>query len=120
MKNFYRYIYEVHNGYRIKKDGVHYGWYEDLADALYDRDTLEECNWDIEEWVWLPDTPNKYKKMELPPMGLTRKRQYIYTAPNGRWRIAKRKNGKQHYYGSFDTLEEAMKERNKLINEGLL
>lgn len=120
MKDFYRYIYKVRNGYQIKKDGIHYGWYEDITDALYDRDSLEKCNWDIEEWVWLPERENKYKKMRLPPNGLLRERQFIYSTPSGKWRIQKQINGKKHYFGSFDTLDEAIDERNKLLSEGKL
>ena len=120
MKDFYRYIYKVRNGYQIKKDGIHYGWYDNLADALYDRDNFVKCNWDIEEWAWLPDTDNKYHEMELPSFELHRERQFIYMNPNGRWRIQKQINGKIHYFGSFDTLDEAIEERNKLLAEGKL
>lgn len=118
MKKFYRYITKERGGYRIRKNGIYYGWYNDLSDALYDRDNLEKCDWDIEEWVWLPDTPNKYKKMDLPPIDIVRERQYIYKSVSGNWYIRKQIDGVKKYFGTFKTLEEAIKERNRLMKEG--
>ena len=114
MSDFYRYIYPHNNGYQIKKNEVHYGWYDNIYDALFDRDRLEECNWDFEEFVWLPPKENYYKGVVLPPRGLRRPRQNIY--PYGkRWRIAKRINGDLHEFGVYDSLEEAISIRNKLM-----
>ena len=112
--NFYKYIYRVGNGYQIQKDGVGYGYYEDICDALYERDDLIECNWDIEEWVWIQPHLNKYKYMILPPLGLKRWKQYIYRNGNG-WRIQKKIDGELKQYGYYDKLEDAIKERNRLM-----
>lgn len=114
---FYRYIYEKRGGYTIEKDHEYYGWYDNLPDALYDRDCLERVNWDLGEFVYLPVTDNPYEDMILPSKSLDRERQYIYSSPNG-WRIQKKINGKSKYFGSFKTLDEAKKERNRLIENG--
>lgn len=118
-KGFYRYIYKSHNGYRIKYKGKSYGWYDDLRWALYDRDRLEDCNWDYGEFIMKDESENKYLNMRLPPYGLRSWRQYVY--PNGKsWRIAKRINGELKVYGTFKSLDEALNERDKLIKEGAL
>ena len=115
MNSFYRYIYPHHNGYQIKRKGVHYGWYDDIRWALHDRDKLEECNWDYGEFVFICDDENKYLGMRLPPRDVNRWRQYVY--PNGKsWRIAKRVNGELRVYGTFKTLEEALDKRDELID----
>lgn len=117
MNNLYQYIYKVGDGYQIRKNGESYGWYPLLSDALYDRDDLVECNWDLEEWVWLPQRPNPYEGVTLPPMDLEVKRpyQYIYARGNGTFRICKRVDGKQINYGSYHSLEEAIEKRNELV-----
>lgn len=113
---FYRYIYQDYNGFRIIKNNESYGWYDNLPDALYDRDRLESCDWDIEEFVWLPEQENPYKHMDLPPKELDRWRQYIYPCNNG-FRIMKRINNKQHYFGTYKTMDEAIRKRNELIEK---
>ncbi len=115
---FYRYIYPHHNGWRILKDNVHYGYYEDIADALIDRDNLERCDWDLGEWVYIEPTHNPYKHMRLPSYayGLRRPRQYIYW--NGfNFYIKKKINGRIKYYGTFKTLDEAIDKRDELIEK---
>lgn len=112
---FYKYIYPHHNGFQIKKDNVHYGWYPDIRTALFDRDRLVECNWDLEEFVWLPEKDNPYEHMRLPPRELDRHRQYVYPDINGRFRIIKRINGKPKHFGNYETLEEALDKRDELI-----
>lgn len=114
---FYRYISEEHGGYRIKKNNIHYGWYDDIRWALFDRDRLESCDWDIEEFVWLPEKENPYLNMKLPPKELDRWRQYI-SIGNGGFRITKRINGKQEYFGTYKTMDEAIKVRDTLIKNG--
>ena len=64
---FYRYIYKSNHGYIINKNNECYGWYTDLPPALYDRDRLEQVDWDIQTWTELIDVPNPYERMELPP-----------------------------------------------------
>ena len=116
-KKFYRYIYPHHNGYQISKDNESYGWYDNLPDALYDRDRLESCDWDIEEFVWLPEEPNKYESMDLPPREIDNIRKYITPHNNG-FRIQKQIDGKQKYFGTYSTLDEAIRKRNELIRNG--
>ena len=116
-RNFYRYIYKKYNGYQITKDNQHYGWYDDLRWALYDRDRLEECNWDYEEFVWLPETENPYLHIRLPPNNCNRWMQYIY--PNKKsYRVSKRINGELIHFGTYQSLDEAMDRRDELIKKG--
>lgn len=114
---FYRYIYERHGGYQILKDNIHYGWYEDIRDALFDRDNLEKCNWDFEEFVWLPPRFNPYLNMRLPPKGCNHWRQYV-SLTDGGFRITKQINGKRKYFGTYPTLDEALDRRDELIENG--
>ena len=114
IKNkFYRYIYKEGKGYRISKDNVHFGYYEDIRDALHDRDNFEKCNWDLGEFVYM-DNPNPYLNMELPCMDCKHDNQYIYS--NGtNYVIKKSINGVKHYFGTFKSIDEAKKTRNDLI-----
>lgn len=116
-KNFYRYIYPKHNGYQIIKNNTYYGWYDDIRWALYDRDRLEDCNWDYEEFVWLPETENKYLSMRLPPKECNNWRQYVY--PNKKsFRVVKRIDGVLKCFGTYKTLDEALDKRDELIKNG--
>ena len=117
-KAFYRYIYRHGLGYRILKDNEHFGWYDRIEDALYDRDRLEQVDWDIQTWTELPETPNPYEHMNLPPYEES-KSTYITHIPE-KWRVQKRIDGKMSYFGSYDTFEEAEKRRNELIIKGVL
>ena len=117
IDNLYRYVYKEHNGYSIKKDNEHFGWYDNIYDALYDRDRLESVNWNFSEFVWLPETENKYKHMKLPPMGLKRLRQNVYRNGN-RWEIRKVIDGRKIVYGKYDSLDEALRIRDLIYNAG--
>lgn len=110
---FYHYIYEKHGGYQIIKDNEYYGWYEDIRDALHDRDVLESCDWDLGEFVYI-ERENKYRNMILPPKELDRQMQYVYRTNSG-FRIQKKVNGELKHYGCFKTLKEALKRRDELI-----
>lgn len=114
--NLYRYVYESGNGWIIQKNHEHYGWYDKLPDALYERDRLEACEWDLGEWVYMRDTENPYKYIQLPPkeLGLRNPMQYI-RCRNNRFQVIKRINGKQYSCGTYDTLEKAIEVRNYLI-----
>ena len=106
MNNFYRYIYKQGKGYRIIYENEHYGWYpeEHLPECLYDRDRLEQCDWDIQTWTEMPEVPNPYEHITLPKYN--KSSEYITHLPE-RWRVQKRVNGKVKHYGTFNTLEEA-------------
>lgn len=114
---FYRYISKQGEGYQIRKNGIHYGYYDDIRDALFDRDTLEECDWDIEEWVWMPPKENPYQHIRLPPKELDTWRQYVYVGGKGFW-IQKSINGEVKYFGSYKTLDEALDKRDELMKNG--
>ena len=64
--DLYRYVYKCNHGWIIQKNHEHYGWYDKLEDALYERDRLEQVDWDLGEWVYLKDTENPYKYTKLP------------------------------------------------------
>lgn len=116
-KLFYRYITKRGNGYQVRKDGEHYGWYPDLPTALFDRDRLEQCDWNMSVFVELPEIPNPYEHMRLPPF--EHKKEYITHLPE-RWRVQKSINGKMCYFGTFDNYEDAEKRRNELVMNGWL
>ena len=113
---FYRYITKRNNGWQLRKDGEHYGWYEDIEDALFDRDRLEQVEWDMSIFVELPEIPNPYYHIRLPPYEEVRS-SYIQHLPE-RWRVQKRIDGKMSYFGTYDSFEEAEKRRNELIKNG--
>ena len=109
---FYRYIYKRNNGYQIEYQHEHYGWYDDLATALYDRDRLEQVDWDMSVFVELPELPvNPYEHMRLPPF--EKNGEHIVCIP-AHYRIQRRVNGKMKYYGTFKTLDEAREHRDYL------
>jgi len=112
---FYRYIYKRYDGYQILKDNEHYGWYPDLPTALFDRDRLEQCEWDMEVFVQLPEIPNPYEHMRLPKYNHDRK--YITTIPQ-KYVVQRRINGKLINFGTFRNLEDARKRRDELITNG--
>lgn len=114
-KNFYRYIYESNDGYAIKKDNEHYGWYDDVRWALYDRDMLEQVDWDMSVFVELPEYPNPYLHMKLPEF--KKSFEYITHVPE-RFIVRKWINGKNIHFGSYKTLEEAIKRKEELDKNG--
>lgn len=117
-KAFYRYIIRRNKGYQILKNNEHYGWYENIEDALFDRDRLEQCDWNFSVFVELPEIPNPYSHMTLPPFEKA-KSTYIQHLPE-KWRVLKRIDGKMCYFGTFDSFEEAEEHRNQLIIKGVL
>lgn len=120
MKNklFYRNITRRGNGYQVRYQGEHYGWYPDLPTALFDRDRLEQCDWDMAVFVELPEIPNPYEHMELPPFD-EKKASYIQHLPE-KWRIQKRIQGKLCYFGTFDNEEDAIKHRDELLKRRVI
>lgn len=116
--NFYKHIYRAGDNFRIIKNGVHYGWFDNVRDALYERDRLIECDWDLVEWVYLEETHNPYSDIILPPFDSNIKhlKQYIsFDSINNVWKIRKSINGKQKNFGNFIKLNDALKRRNELI-----
>ena len=113
---FYRYITRRGLGWQLRKNGEHYGWYDRIEDALFDRDRLEQCDWDFSVFCELPEISNPYEHMELPPYE-ERKATFIRHLPQ-RWRVEKRIEGKLCYFGTYKTFEEAEERRNELIKTG--
>ena len=112
-KAFYRYIYKQGDGYCIKKNNGYYGGYDILEEALFDRDRLEQTNWNVSLWLELPDVPNPYYHMELPPFN--HDKTYITRMPE-RFKVQKRINGRAKVFGTYDSYEEAKQRRDELIS----
>ena len=49
--SFYRNITKRGDKYQLRKNGEHYGYYDQIEDALFDRDRYEQCDWDMELFV---------------------------------------------------------------------
>lgn len=80
IDDFYRYIYKNGEGYQIIKNNVDYGTYTNVRDALFDRDLLEQLDWDYEALLnYNVDVPNHYMHMKLPPF--SHKSRYIQFVP---------------------------------------
>lgn len=107
----YDYIYKEKKGYTIRKNNENYGYYQDIREALFERDRLIQSDWDWEVFVHLPDVPNGYANVELPPFN--KNKSYITYVEY--WKIQKRINGKLKVFGTYNSLEEAEKQRDKLI-----
>lgn len=120
-KSFYRYIVKRRNGtYRIKKGNEFYGTYNDLTDALHDRDLLIEYDWDIAEVMAQDEKPNKYKDMNLPEWNRKPRiwdDRYITKQKSGNqiyYKIQKHIDGVQQSFGYYKTYDEAVEKRDEL------
>ena len=114
--SFYRNITKRGDKYQLRKNGEHYGYYDQIEDALFDRDRYEQCDWDMELFVQLPEIPNPYNHMDLPEFE-ERKNKYIQHIPE-KWRVQKRIDNKLCYFGTFDSFEKAEERKNYLIKNG--
>lgn len=103
----YHCIYRNKGGYSIRKsikgEIIYFGYYDTLDEAVDQRDWFEVNNWDTR----LINT-KKLKRTKDPTM------RYI-TKHHGKYEIIKQINGKQRYFGSYNTLREAKHMRKKLI-----
>lgn len=114
----YHNIYKKKNGvYRIIKNNQTYGEFDDLADALHERDLLEGVGWDLDLLCDLKTThENKYKDMDLPPFEHIPKYIQIDTERSKvRFAIIRLEGSKRKRYGRYNSLEEAEKVRDLLI-----
>lgn len=115
--DFYKYIIKRKDGkYGIKYDNEWFGTYDDVRDALHDRDMLVECEWDFTEMNSRDEKPNRYKDMELPPS-----RRYITLVRQGNreyYNIRKTINGKSVFFGQYKTFKEAAERRDELEKIG--
>lgn len=96
-----KYIYKKGNYYNIYKyigkECYFYGKYKNIDEARRHRDFLVEHNWDIQYQI-RPDKSMQYIR-------------YL----DGKYRIYKTINKICHYYGTFNTIEEAREYRDFLI-----
>lgn len=115
MSVSFEYIYKKNGGYEILKNNTHYGWYDDLALALFDRDRFIQTDWDWDTFLALPEVPNPYQHMKLPEFDSTK--TYISHVPE-HWTIQKWIDGKNKYFGSFRSKKEAEERVKQLIEVG--
>lgn len=124
-KQFYKYIIlNRNNTYSIFYNNERYGTYDDITDALHDRDLLIESDWDIAEVMAQDEKPNKYKTMELPEWNRKPRiydDRYITKQKSGNkiyFKIQKHVDGVQQAFGYFKTYEEAVEKRDELEANG--
>ena len=117
VMDFYKYIVKKQNGsYSITYQGKEYGNYQDITDALYDRDLFVDCDWDITEANARDEKPNRYKNMKLPPS-----RRYITLSRQGSRKyyvVRKTIDGEQVFFGKYKTFDEAVERRDELEANG--
>lgn len=120
-RNFYKYIVKRKDGtYRITNGYEFFGTYDDITDALHDRDLLIESDWDIAEVMAQDEKPNKYKTMELPEWNRKPRiydDRYITKQKSGNktyFKVQKTIDGEQKCFGYFKTYEEAVDKRDEL------
>ena len=98
------YIHKWKKGFMIGKqvNGKYYyfGNYQTLEKAKKVRDYFVEHDWDISE---------RFKFMDIPPT------RYLRKTRAGNYKIVKWLNGKMEYFGTFHNLEDAMLERDLLV-----
>lgn len=87
-------------GKQVKGKYFYFGNYQSLEKAKKVRDYFVEHDWDISE---------RFKFMEIPPT------RYIRKTRAGNYKIVKWLNGKMVYFGTFHSLEDAMLERDLLV-----
>lgn len=102
LDDFYKYIYLSNGRYYVIKNHETYFSSKVLAEALYERDLLIECEWDIDLYVNIIDKPNPYLNMELPVFCHTPR--YIKHDQVECWNVYKWRNK----IGSFDNQEDAI------------
>lgn len=104
-RNFYRFISKRGNSFVIRKDGEYYGSYQNIEDALYERDRLVQIDWDVDLWVGLAETNNPYYQITLPPFD----REATYISEENECWVVREKGKNQKYRGRYHSLEEAKK-----------
>ena len=122
MGKLFRHIIRKGKGYKIIKDGISYGTYSDIRDALHDRDLYESAEWDMAEVLAKEEIPNRYLNVDIPSFDdyMKEKEHSKYITfqkhgDGGYYTIQKRINGKIIRFGYYKTFEEAKRKRDKLI-----
>ena len=101
--SFYRFIKKENDKYRIMYKGEDYGSYDNLAEALYDRDRLINVGWDWDKFCEMEETINGYIHIQLPPFN--HEPSYI-TEDKECW-VVRNKGKDQKYCGTYYSEEEA-------------
>lgn len=124
MRDIYCYIYRktLKDGtpvYRIIKDQTDYGSFKVLEEALHERDMLMECGWNWDKLCEHEWTENKYYDMVLPDF-YNGRTKYIVKCKNRsgskvKYCIRKKIDGKLRRFGRYDSLDDAILMRDKLI-----
>ena len=102
--SFYRYIYFEKDKYWIIKDNERWMDCKTLPEALYERDRLENAEWNWDKYVQLPHTMNGYIHISLPPFD----RNVSYINVDRECWVARGHGKRQKYYGTYYTEEEAL------------
>ena len=107
-----KYIYKRKNGYAIQKvinkKVYSFGLYDTLEEAQYYRDYFIEHDWPMTKRLEFSKRKNKNKKEP----------KNIYKAYGGVYEIRKEINHKKYSFGTYPTLEEAIKARDYFVKNG--
>lgn len=116
MGEFYKYIIKRDGKYVVIKDGLTFGTYDDITNALHDRDLLIEFDWDMGEVLSQDEKYNKYKEMELPAWDryITKQKMRDKTY----YVVQKTIDGEQKRFGYFKTYNEAVERRDEMEAKG--
>lgn len=100
----HKYIYQKNGGYMVTKsiDGEvkYFGWYRDIYEAKKARDKFMANGWKK------PDEPQRKNKY-----------QYIYEVKKtGKWKVIRSRAGKNVYYGTYESLDEAIDARERIAS----
>ena len=118
MDDFYYNIHIRKGNFSIKKDDEWFLSFDNIYDALAHRDKLIECDWDWDLYLQYDVDSSKYMDMDLPPFRED-DLQYITKEKNHRGKkpyvIKKKINGKLRRFGRYQKIEDAIRMRDKLI-----
>ena len=87
-------------GKQINGHFYYFGNYQSLGKAKQARDYFLKNGWDVKE---------RFKFMKMPPT------RYIRKTKAGNYKIVKWLNKKMVYFGTFHSLDDAMRERDLLV-----
>lgn len=113
-KSFYRNIHKTSKGFEIKKGNEKFGTYSTIEDALYERDRLIAVGWDWDLAMELPETPNGYIHIDLPPF----EHESSYISEDKEHWVVRDRGKFQKYRGTYYNYDEAR--RVALIYDGTI
>lgn len=124
MDKLFKYIRKRDGKFVIENEIV-WGRYDNIEDALYDRDVMVDSEWDLSEALARDEKENKYRKMDIPSfddyLAWKNRMKYITKQKSGSkeyYVVQKKMNGVIKRFGYFKTLDEAIDRRNKLMDKG--